>query len=106
MPVGAQPQPKPPAAQHPQVTVPVSVLWGTEDPWEKAGQARVLFEGCPAVTEFIDLPGCGHCPQVVWVGACASAERGLGGLSGLLLLGASRTLQRTPRFLPVHDARP
>ncbi|KAI8472932.1 MAG: Alpha/Beta hydrolase protein [Monoraphidium minutum] len=46
-----------------QVTVPVSVLWGTDDPWEREEDARALLGSCPAVIEFVELPGCGHCPQ-------------------------------------------
>lgn len=43
-------------------TVPVSVLWGAEDPWEKVEWGRG-FATYPAVEEFVELPGAGHCPM-------------------------------------------
>lgn len=46
-----------------RVSVPVSMLWGTDDPWEDCREGRRLFSGLPAVEEFLELPGCGHCPQ-------------------------------------------
>ncbi|KAI8464386.1 MAG: Alpha/Beta hydrolase protein [Monoraphidium minutum] len=46
-----------------QARVPVSLLWGVEDPWEDCKEGRRLFAPLPAVTEFVELPGCGHCPQ-------------------------------------------
>jgi pimeloyl-ACP methyl ester carboxylesterase len=42
--------------------VPVSVVWGQEDPWEKLEWGRA-FATYPSVEEFIELPGVGHCPQ-------------------------------------------
>lgn len=42
--------------------VPVSVVWGGADPWEKVEWGRE-FVKYPAVEEFIELPGVGHCPQ-------------------------------------------
>jgi pimeloyl-ACP methyl ester carboxylesterase len=42
--------------------VPVSVVWGSEDPWEKLEWGRT-FATYPTVEEFIELPGVGHCPQ-------------------------------------------
>lgn len=42
------------------VTQPVSILWGTEDPWERAEKGRSLAE-FPSVEEFIELPEAGHC---------------------------------------------
>lgn len=44
------------------VTVPVSVVWGEEDPWEKIEWGRE-FAKYPSVQEFVSLPGVGHCPQ-------------------------------------------
>lgn len=46
--------------------VPVSVLWGEADPWEKVEWGRAAFTPttCPGVIEeFVPLPGVGHCPQ-------------------------------------------
>ena len=44
--------------------VPVSVLWGAADPWEPVAAARALYAPpAPAVEEFVELPGVGHCPQ-------------------------------------------
>lgn len=43
--------------------VPVSVLWGEADPWEKYEWGLKFREGYPAVEEFVSLPGVGHCPQ-------------------------------------------
>ena len=42
--------------------VPVSVVWGAGDPWEKLEWGR-KFATYPTVEEFIELPGVGHCPQ-------------------------------------------
>ncbi len=46
----------------PQVTCPVLILWGQEDPWEPIDQGRE-FAKFPAVEDFIPLEGVGHCPQ-------------------------------------------
>lgn len=46
----------------PQLTCPVLILWGTEDPWEPIELARA-YGDYPAVEEFIELEGLGHCPQ-------------------------------------------
>lgn len=46
-----------------QVQVPVSILWGNKDPWEDCKEGRRLFASLPAVTEFVELDGCGHCPM-------------------------------------------
>ncbi|EKX52562.1 hypothetical protein GUITHDRAFT_65167 [Guillardia theta CCMP2712] len=44
--------------------VPVSILWGTKDPWEPVEQGRIFQAGRFAcVEEFVELPGTGHCPQ-------------------------------------------
>ena len=43
--------------------VPVLVLWGREDRWEPVARARALLAQLPAVVGFVELPGCGHCPQ-------------------------------------------
>eukprot|EP01024_Parvocaulis_polyphysoides_P028463 TRINITY_DN2574_c1_g1_i1.p2 TRINITY_DN2574_c1_g1~~TRINITY_DN2574_c1_g1_i1.p2 ORF type:complete len:351 (-),score=31.81 TRINITY_DN2574_c1_g1_i1:214-1266(-) len=45
-----------------KVQVPVSVVWGAEDPWEKVEWGRE-FAAFESVEEFIELPGVGHCPQ-------------------------------------------
>ncbi|KAL4422541.1 hypothetical protein ABPG75_008738 [Micractinium tetrahymenae] len=44
------------------VTLPVSVVWGEEDPWERIEWGRE-FAKYPSVQEFVSLPGVGHCPQ-------------------------------------------
>jgi len=46
----------------PQMTCPVLMLWGEEDPWEPIALGRELAD-FPAVEDFIPLPGLGHCPQ-------------------------------------------
>ncbi|MGF1603007.1 MAG: alpha/beta fold hydrolase [Thermosynechococcaceae cyanobacterium] len=46
----------------PQVTCPVLMLWGQEDPWEPIEQGRQLAK-FPTVEDFIALEGVGHCPQ-------------------------------------------
>ncbi len=46
----------------PQVTCPVLILWGEEDPWEPIALGRA-FADYPAVVAFHALPGLGHCPQ-------------------------------------------
>eukprot|EP00775_Hariotina_reticulata_P011962 gene11962-12105_t len=43
--------------------IPVSILWGADDPWEDMREARRLFAHQPCVTEFVELPKIGHCPQ-------------------------------------------
>lgn len=45
-----------------QCTVPVSIVWGEKDPWEKIEWGRELAK-MPSVEEFISLPNVGHCPQ-------------------------------------------
>jgi pimeloyl-ACP methyl ester carboxylesterase len=47
-----------------RMTAPVSILWGAADPWEPCSQGRALFTPLPAVQEFVEMPGLGHCPQV------------------------------------------
>ncbi|GAB4815280.1 hypothetical protein N2152v2_002326 [Parachlorella kessleri] len=44
------------------VTVPVSMVWGEEDPWEKIEWGRELAK-YHSVEEFVSLPRVGHCPQ-------------------------------------------
>ncbi|KAK9802832.1 hypothetical protein WJX73_004149 [Symbiochloris irregularis] len=44
------------------VKVPVSILWGEEDPWEPVNEGR-KFGDAASVEEFISFPGVGHCPQ-------------------------------------------
>ncbi|KAI3430275.1 hypothetical protein D9Q98_004871 [Chlorella vulgaris] len=51
-----------PEEQLKAVGVPVSVIWGEEDPWEKIEWGRE-FAKYPSVQEFVSLPGVGHCPQ-------------------------------------------
>ena len=46
----------------PQMTCPVLMLWGTDDPWEPIALGRALAE-FPVVEDFIPLDGVGHCPQ-------------------------------------------
>ncbi|MEM1308238.1 MAG: alpha/beta fold hydrolase [Cyanobacteria bacterium P01_H01_bin.153] len=46
----------------PQVQCPVMVIWGTADPWEPIALGRA-FADYPAVKDFIELEGVGHCPQ-------------------------------------------
>ncbi len=46
----------------PQLQCPALILWGAEDPWEPIEQARA-YGDYPAVEEFIELEGIGHCPQ-------------------------------------------
>ena len=46
----------------PQLTCPTLVLWGEKDPWEPIELARV-YGDYPAVEDFIELEGLGHCPQ-------------------------------------------
>jgi len=54
------------------VGVPVSIVWGKEDPWEKYEWGQQLAK-YPSVQEFVALPGVGHCPQVsLPAAACCS----------------------------------
>lgn len=46
----------------PQLACPTLVLWGKEDPWEPIELARA-YGDYPAVEDFIELEGLGHCPQ-------------------------------------------
>jgi pimeloyl-ACP methyl ester carboxylesterase len=46
----------------PEVTCPVLIVWGSDDPWEPVALGRELSE-FPAVEDFIVLEGVGHCPQ-------------------------------------------
>ena len=46
----------------PQLTCPTLVLWGEKDPWEPIELARA-YGDYPAVENFIELEGLGHCPQ-------------------------------------------
>lgn len=43
--------------------VPVSIIWGVDDPWEDIKLGKALFGSKPCVEEFIELLGVGHCPQ-------------------------------------------
>ncbi len=45
--------------------VPVSVVWGAADPWEKVEWGRAFVPANYAsITDFTELPGVGHCPMV------------------------------------------
>lgn len=46
----------------PKLACPTLVLWGKEDPWEPIELARA-YSKYPAVEDFIELEGLGHCPQ-------------------------------------------
>ena len=46
----------------PRLSCPAIVLWGNADPWEPIALGRA-FESYPAVEQFIELDGLGHCPQ-------------------------------------------
>ncbi|MGI8934263.1 MAG: alpha/beta fold hydrolase, partial [Phormidesmis sp.] len=46
----------------PQLTCPTLILWGQADPWEPVELARA-YGDYPAVEDFIELAGVGHCPQ-------------------------------------------
>ena len=46
----------------PRLSCPAIVLWGSEDPWEPIALGRA-FEEYPAVEQFVELEGLGHCPQ-------------------------------------------
>ncbi|WP_416670657.1 alpha/beta fold hydrolase [Egbenema bharatensis] len=45
-----------------QLTCPVLILWGTDDPWEPIALGRELAE-FSCVQDFVPLAGAGHCPQ-------------------------------------------
>jgi pimeloyl-ACP methyl ester carboxylesterase len=42
--------------------VPVGVVWGAEDPWEKVEWGRALAAEA-GVKDYVELAGVGHCPQ-------------------------------------------
>lgn len=46
----------------PQLTCPTLILWGQADPWEPVELARA-YADYPAVEDFVELAGVGHCPQ-------------------------------------------
>lgn len=46
----------------PQLSCPVLMIWGADDPWEPIAKGRALAE-FSAVQHFIALEGVGHCPQ-------------------------------------------
>ncbi|WP_088893865.1 alpha/beta fold hydrolase [Leptolyngbya ohadii] len=46
----------------PQISVPVLLAWGKNDPWEPFEQGKALAE-FPAVKQFVPLEDIGHCPQ-------------------------------------------
>jgi len=53
-----------PEQQLSDVKVPVSVVWGAADPWEKVEWGRDFVpENYPSITDFTELPGVGHCPM-------------------------------------------
>lgn len=45
--------------------VPISIVWGQDDPWEKYEWGLKFQDKAqyPNVEEFVGLPGVGHCPQ-------------------------------------------
>ena len=43
-----------------EITKPVSILWGSKDPWEKVEEGR-RFASLPSVQEFVEIPDGGHC---------------------------------------------
>jgi pimeloyl-ACP methyl ester carboxylesterase len=45
-----------------EVSCPVSMVWGVDDPWEEISKGRG-FKRFPNVEEFIEIAQCGHCPQ-------------------------------------------
>ncbi len=47
----------------PQLSCPIIILWGAEDPWEPIEMGRSLVGQFPNVDKFVPLPGLGHCPQ-------------------------------------------
>jgi pimeloyl-ACP methyl ester carboxylesterase len=51
-----------PEKQLEKCPVPVSVVWGEDDPWEKIEWGRE-FVHYPSVEEFISIPNTGHCPM-------------------------------------------
>lgn len=46
----------------PACPVPVGILWGAEDPWEKVEWGRDLAKN-ETVVDYVELEGVGHCPQ-------------------------------------------
>ncbi|WP_218079621.1 alpha/beta fold hydrolase [Anthocerotibacter panamensis] len=46
----------------PQLTCPVQILWGEQDPWEPVALGRE-YTRFSCVRQFVALPGAGHCPQ-------------------------------------------
>eukprot|EP00892_Ulva_mutabilis_P011250 jgi/Ulvmu1/8498/UM044_0032.1 len=46
----------------PSCPVPVGILWGSVDPWEKVEWGRALAE-YDTVVDYVELEGVGHCPQ-------------------------------------------
>lgn len=41
--------------------IPLSIVWGKEDPWENVDEGKKLFS--QFAEEFVELPGVGHCPM-------------------------------------------
>ncbi|CAL8471802.1 g11344 [Coccomyxa elongata] len=46
----------------PEISCPVSILWGELDPWEPIEKGRA-YGNFDCVDEFVALPGVGHCPM-------------------------------------------
>lgn len=46
-----------------QLTVPVRLLWGAQDPWEDPKEARRWADTYSCIQELVVLPGLGHCPH-------------------------------------------
>lgn len=68
----------------PKLSCPALIVWGAADPWEPIDLARA-YGDYPAVEDFIELEGVGHCPQdeapelvnpilIDWVAVKAIAE--------------------------------
>lgn len=42
--------------------VPLGLLWGAADPWERVEWGRALAAATPDA-QYVELPGVGHCPM-------------------------------------------
>lgn len=59
----APPGPQP-AELLPQVSAPLLVLWGEEDPWTPVSGGKIFQQPHPqAAIQFISIPATGHCPH-------------------------------------------
>ena len=68
------------------LTVPVRMIWGGQDPWERPAEAEAWQRMSPCIQELRILPGLGHCPQdeapgqvnpilLAWLGQAPSLQR-------------------------------